>query len=417
MENISSLISKKYLAFKQKDSSVSFMIRICFFGILIGSFALMLTLIVMNGFEKQIHEKMQGINAQVIIHSPGNKLDYQNIKKHLETNFPNEVAGISGQITRQVILDRNKDHSVLFIKGIDPENEAKVTQLHQKITLPIFKNKKESLKTLLTKNGIIIGIKTAEQQKLNIGDEITILIPKAGGRSKINLKKRKATVTGFFKIGLEDYDNNLAFASLSFLKELFKEGEGVDQIYIKLKNDTSSLFHRNSEERIISNLQKDLSGLSVSSWKEFYPALVASLKLEKYVMFFILVLIVLVASMNLISLLSMQIQQKKRDIAIFKTMGMRNHNIRNIFLKLGMKLTFWASSIGLGLAAIGGFFLERYPFIELPDVYYISHLPATMDFEIFIVVFLATMLIGFLAVWIPVQRTKKINITQVLRQE
>ena len=134
-------------------------------------------------------------------------------------------------------------------------------------------------------------------------------------------------------------------------------------------------------------------------------------------MFFILALISLVASMNMISLLFMQIQQKRRDIAIFKAMGMSDNCIRSIFLHLGIGITLSASAIGLGIAALAGYLLEKYPFIELPDVYYVSYLPARMEPEIFFVVFIATMLLGFLATWIPSRRSKQIEIAQVLRQE
>jgi lipoprotein-releasing system permease protein len=226
------------------------------------------------------------------------------------------------------------------------------------------------------------------------------------------------------------------------MNKLFDES-GVDQITIKLhphqkkylkysifslnfwasfwaeiKFKSSSFFMgRNEEDIVIEKLKRRLPQLQVNSWKDLNPALVSSLKLEKYASFFILALITLVASMNMISLLFMQIQQKRRDIAIFKAMGISDSSIRNIFLHLGISITFTASAIGLGLAALAGYLLKKYPFIELPDVYYVSYLPARMDAEIFFVVFLATMILGFLATWIPARRSKQIEIAQVLRQE
>jgi len=429
MNNLSSMICKKYLLFKNKEKNISFMIKVCFLGILIGSFSLMLTLIIMNGFEKTIHEKMQGINAQVLIHSPGNKVDYKTLPPFLLQKFPDQIEGVSGNSIRQALIDRNNKQSVIFIKGIDPINETKVTNLKDKITLPLLPNQ-TILEKLLQNNGIIVGHKTAHAYNLKLGEKITLLIPQPSSKSKIGLKRKEVTIAGFFKIGLEEYDNNFAFASLDFLKELFKEKEGVDQLTLKLKPQHEtfswqkikykifSWFAARSEEEItINKISQALPGLTITSWKNLYPALVASLKLEKYVMFFILALISLVACMNMISLLFMQIQQKRKDIAIFKAMGMPNKNIRSIFLKLGMNITFWASVIGLGLAALAGYLIEKYPFIELPDVYYISYLPAKMDAEIFLVVFLAIILIGFLATWIPAKRTARINIAQVLRQE
>jgi lipoprotein-releasing system permease protein len=414
MSFLSFFIAWRYLRFPRKDKNISFMIRICFLGIFIGTFALMLTLIITNGFEKVIHEKMQGITSQVVIHAPGKQIDAKSIKKVLEDEFGSRVTAASSSSTKQVIIDHKKQQSVLFIKGVEPENEGKVSTIAKKITFPVDTN----FEKLLTGNNIIVGYKTASRYNLTQGSKINLMIPEPGGRGKIYLQKKKVTVGGIFKIGLDEYDSNFAYCSLDLLHSMFKEKNknAVDQISLSLNVGKKKLFH-DRETKIINSLKRRLIGLSVNSWKDLYPALVSSLKLEKYVMFFILALITLVACMNMISLLFMQIQQKRRDIAIFKAMGMSHKNLKRIFLTIGLSITFFASIFGLGLAACVGYFLERYPFIELPDVYYVSYLPARMEPEIFLVVFLCTIAIGFLATWIPAQRTRKIKIVDVLRQE
>lgn len=443
MKNLSSFLAWKYLTYKHKDANISFMIKICFLGILIGSFALMLTLIITNGFEKTIHEKMQGINAQVVVYSPGNRLDYESIVETLQKDFPRDLKAISGFSVKQAIFEHNNLQSIVFLKGIDPEAECKVTNVASKITAP--QNVDPAMfKSLLQENSIIIGHKMAREHNLSVGQEITIMLPEAGGKKKILLNKRKVVIAGIFNIGLEEYDNNFAFVNLESLNNWFDD-QGVDHITIKLakmptivdlmyQTTSVKMFCKrvfrlikykiqiyfagyDHESLIIKKLQYRLPHLMVISWKDQYPALVSSLKLEKYVMFFILALITLVASMNMISLLFMQIQNKQRDIAIFKTMGMNDGMIRSIFLRIGMGITIGASTCGLALAALVGYLLEKYPFIQLPDVYYVSHLPARMDFEIFFVVFVATMLLGFLATWLPARRCKQINIPSVLRHQ
>jgi len=151
--------------------------------------------------------------------------------------------------------------------------------------------------------------------------------------------------------------------------------------------------------------------------EQLYPALLEALKLEKYAMFLILALITLVASMSIISLLFMQITQKRADIAILKSMGLSAGNISKIFLYVGITIAFFGSAIGLGLAFVAGWLLEKYPFIQLPDAYYVSHLPAKMEWPIFIAVFAIVMILSFLSTWIPARRTKKINISRILRFE
>lgn len=428
MASVSNLLMFHYLFAKHKDSNIAFMTKICFLGISIGTFALMLTLIITNGFEKVIHEKMQGINAPIIISSPGHRLSYNDIRSTLETEYSDLIAGISGTMLKQVIVDHNKQQIVLFLKGIDPKRESSVTTLSEKIIQQAQDTQgahPTNFEDLISDQKILIGYKMAQEHNLKVGQSLTLLIPEPSSQRRIALSKKKVIIGGIFKVGLEEYDNNLAFVSLNWLHKTFDE-QGVDNITIKLKQPSlpsiasrirNIFMPHNYEQAALTQFKQRLPHLTVNSWKDLYPALVSSLKLEKYVMFFIIALITLVASMNMISLLFMQIQQKRRDIAILKVMGFSSGNISSIFLKLGLTITFLASLCGLTLAFIAGYILENYPYIELPDVYYVSYLPARIDSEIFVVVFAATMLLGFLATWFPAQRAQKINIAQVLRHE
>ncbi len=406
MNALAPLIAWRYLWHKNKDSSIAAMIKICFIGILIGTCALMLTLIITNGFEKVIHEKMRGINAQVVITCPGSKLDADGISAAITTQFSNYVRGVSSISYKYVILDHDNTQTVLFLKGINPLTESSVTNLADKITAP----QRTTLATLLKPDSIIIGYKMAREHHLKVGQTITVMIPEPRSKKKLALEGKKVTVAGIFNIGLEEYDNNLAFISLDTLNKFFDE-RGVDTITLALKADSDTYEHD-----VIDKLSKRFGHLRVQSWKEQYPALVSSLKLEKYVMFLVLALITLVACMNMMSLLFMQIQSKRRDIAIFQAMGLPARVIRRIFLYMGLIITTSASLCGMGLAAWGGYLIQRYP-IKLPDVYYISYLPARMDAEIFIIVFIATLILGFLATALPLRQSSRIAIAHVLRQE
>jgi lipoprotein-releasing system permease protein len=406
IHSLASLIAWRYLWHKEKDSSIAAMIRICFLGILIGTCALMMTLIITNGFEKVIHEKMRGINAQVVITCPGSKLDAAGITAAIKEQFTTYVKGVSSVSYKYVILDHNDTQTVLFLKGINPQAEGSVTNLADKIITP----KHPSLASLLGPNNIIIGYKMAREHHLREGQVITIMVPEPRSKKKLALESKKVTIAGIFNIGLEEYDNNLAFIALDTLNHLFDE-RGVDTITLSLRSNNDQY-----EQDVINRLSARFAHLKIQSWKEQYPALVSSLKLEKYVMFLVLALITLVACMNMMSLLFMQIQSKRRDIAIFQAMGLSARIIRRIFLYMGMMITISASLCGMGLAALGGYLIQRYP-LQLPDVYYISYLPARMDAEIFGIVFIATLLLGFLATALPLRQSSRVAIAQVLRQE
>ncbi|HML19332.1 MAG TPA: FtsX-like permease family protein, partial [Candidatus Dependentiae bacterium] len=217
-----------------------------------------------------------------------------------------------------------------------------------------------------------------------------------------------AIVGGIFKTGIEEFDAGLIFSSTQLYSDMFNP-QGADQISLKLSPQTD-------EPALIKKLH-DRLGLEVYSWKDLYPALVSALKLEKYVMFFILALITLVASMNMISLLFMQIIQKRGDIAILKTMGMSNLQVQSIFIFMGFIISCVASLCGLAIAWLIGIIISRFPIITLPDVYYVSHLPIYLDYKVFIIIFTVVMLMSLIATWIPIRKIKNIHIADVLRFE
>ena len=134
-------------------------------------------------------------------------------------------------------------------------------------------------------------------------------------------------------------------------------------------------------------------------------------------MFFILALVTLIASMNIISLIYMLIMEKQSDIAILKSMGFNNKELKIIFLIIGTTISITSGTFGLLAAYICGLILDRYPFIELPDAYYVSQLPIKMDLSIFIQVFITVILIGIIATLIPTRKIFSINVSKTLKTE
>lgn len=386
------------------------MIIICFLGIFIGSFALALVASIMNGFEKATHQKLQGIHAQIIMRSYGNELNATKIIETLKSEFP-EVKEASPSMYQQVIAQRPDSDEItnaVLIKGIDPKAEEKTSCIEKKIVEHI--GAIASLPALVHSNAILIGDKLAEALEVNSGDTINLLYitqDKIKGR-KVTLNKQEAVIAGIFKTGIEEFDAGLIIGSFELLHTMFPSA-GITQLNIQLNPGID-------EKTTIKKL-KDRFHLDVFSWKELYPALVAALKLEKYAMFFILALIALVASMNIISLIFMQIIQKRPDIAIYQALGMHNRTIINLFRFMGIGLATIAGLSGLLAAFIAGLLLEKYPFITLPDTYYVSHLPVQMEWYIFALVFLLILIMSFIATWIPSRNINSIHAAQVLRFE
>jgi len=295
--------------------SISTMTVICFAGIFIGSFSLALITAIMNGFEVVIHKKMQGIHANLIIQSYHGGINMNVLTPILRKEFP-EITAFSPMATHHILL-RNKDTLndtpiVAMIKGIDPATEINTSSLSQKI---MYQLPESSFAQLFNNNQMVIGKKLADNNDIIIGEEIELLFIRDDHihGKKVVFDSQPAIVSGIFDTGIDEFDNGVVYCSLSFLEKLYPNIE-VQQINVTVAPHTD-------EQLLIQKLHKRL-GLDVYSWKDLYPSLVATLKLEKYVSFFILALILLVASMNIISLLFMQITQKRPDIALLKAIGM-----------------------------------------------------------------------------------------------
>lgn len=402
------IIAWRYTIGTRQQSAISSMAIICFMGMFVGSFALALVICVMNGFEKATHEKLQGIHAQVIMRSTGNELDYAGIAPILEKEFP-QIIAFSPSTVQQVIIQNahsNEITHVVVIKGIDPEKEHLVTTLPSKLIEPTTIPFAE----LLNDNGIIIGEKLSQELDVHPGQMVNLLFStdnQPRGRT-LQLSKYEVRVTGIFKTGIEDMDSSFALCSLDLLHTIFPD-TGISFISLKLDKKANE----------IATIQalRDRFNVEVYSWKDLYPPLVAALKLEKYVMFLILLLITLVASMNIISLLFMQITYKRGDIAILRAMGMAPFAIQKIFLYMGLCIATIGATCGLVVAYIVARLLEKYPFIELPDSYYVSHLPVSIELHWFALIFISIIGISALAIWIPVRNIPSINLAHVLRYE
>jgi len=414
MKTFPFMLAWRYLWSANREPSISTMIRICFLGILLGTLSLALTLSIMQGFEQTTKEKLQNINPSILIRSTGKPLNVEKIENVLTKEFPEIIA--SAPTTQQYVIIKDKDNSLfnsaLLLKGIDPEKEIRVTAIDKKIVEPNQASPdqalpdNEPLTQMLYDNRIIIGSKLAEQLNLDIGDSLTLVYMPTNKASRA--KEVDVIINGLFKTGIEDFDLSLALANLDFVQELFPE-QGITEIGLKIQP--------HADETLIVEKLRDLLPLDIVSWQDLYPAIVSALKLEKYLMFFIIALITLVASMNIISLLFMQITQKRGDIAIIRSFGLPFSQTRTVFLVIGLAIGFTGSLGGLLIAFVVGFILKTYPFITLPDVYYTTYLPISLNPLIFLIVFVVVMIITLIATLIPLKMIKNINIANVLRFE
>lgn len=388
------------------ERALSTMIRLCFWGICISTCALAVVAAVMRGFEQVTHQNIQGINADLIIRS-SQPLDDKKIRAVVTQEFADTIQEISPSSMHHVVINHTDrdDFTIAFITALEPETAVTVHALQKRIVEPC----NVPLTELLSDDHIILGKSLAQELHLTVGDTITLMYPEEQQtkRNRLTFDTTQARVGGIFSTGIDEYDMSGIFASHVFTTEQLNAPEAITQINIKLKP--------NADATAVQKKLRDRLQLNVISWKELYPPLMAALTLEKYAMIFILSLIVLIASMNIISLLFMFITHKKKMVCLLSAMGMSRNAIMSTFIAFGLGLTTIAACAGLAAALAISYLLETYHLISLPDVYYVTHLPAHMSVTIVISVLLLVIIVGFISAWYPTRSMNRKKIAQVLK--
>jgi len=409
MKNFSLHLAMRYLRGTRHEKSVATMVKISFFSIALSTMCLALVAIIMRGFEKETFKTIQGCHAPLCMQSYGNQLAFESIEKVLKNEFPHVYYSPS-DIQYGMLEDRNGTLSHLVaVKGVDPLLEAQTTTLEKKI-LP-HNNRTVSMTTALENRSILIGYQLARMLNLHVGQPLTIYyVPEQqSSKQTLSLAKASVLVGGIFKTGIEEFDANLILCSLTTLQSLFSES-GISSLSITPHSDSINL------EQLQHQLAQRFE-LPIHSWKDRYPALIAALKLETYASFIILCIIVLIASMSILSLLFMQITQKRGNIAILKTMGASTAMIKKIFIYMGLTIAFFGACVGLFFAFIIALLLHSYIRIELPDAYFVTQLPIALEPSIFVLVFSLVMIISCIATWLPTRSISDIKSADVLRFE
>ncbi len=406
---IAQFLAWRYVQEATHQSTIKTMIWICLTSVFVGTFSLALILSIMSGFEAATSKKLQGTYPDIIIESPsGAFLDTETLIPYLQKNYPSAIAYTCAYSSLQLLvqpIDTPEPTIVGMMKGIQPKEEACVSALCTRYSLPL-----QEVEQRLHDDAVIVGKGLAEQLNATPGTMINLLYnPDPHAKlTEMHFSTRTAKVIGIIDTGIADYDSTLIIAHQSFIHELL-EDDCIKEIGLKLLPSVNA-------QKLAHELSQ-LPGIVAYRWQDLYPSLVSALKLEKYVMGFILGLITLVASMNNISLLYMFITSKRTEIALLKSFGMSNTAIALIFIFFNSIITTLASATGLLGAYATGKLLDIYPLFELPDVYYVTHLPIHLDPILFICIFFFVLFLSVLTALLPISSLKKINITHTLRFE
>ncbi|MDP3559269.1 MAG: lipoprotein-releasing ABC transporter permease subunit [Legionellaceae bacterium] len=403
----------RYTRARQRNHFISFIALSSMLGIALGVMVLITVLSVMNGFDEAIHQRFFGMAPEITITGMDDHIyDWQKLAKTVQ-EVP-EVLAIAPYVGGQGLLTHQGQVLPLVVTGIDPRYEEKIDHLKDKLLAGKMQD--------LSHFGMFLGRALADQLGVVIGDKITLMVPQATVTPAGLIPRfKRFRVAGIFSAGSGfNFDTRLAFIHIDDAQKLFQLGQAVSGIKIKIKE----VYRAPALSAIISG--KIGRAYKVGDWTDQFGAFFQAVKMEKTMMFLILILIIAVAAFNLVSSLVMVVHDKQAEIAILRTMGATPGLILRIFMAQGMII----GCVGTLLGLIGGILLASHATqivdtlqswlgiqILSANVYFVDYLPSKIESADILKVCAIALGMSFVATLYPAWRASKTIITQALYHE
>lgn len=400
MHNVSFelFVAARYLRSKRKGLFTWVTTVIGVAGVAIGVAALVATLSVMNGFQSDIEKKVIGAQAHLTLYGPFNRSETQRIEGALGRE-PEVVASAPFALGQAIILYKGRSAGMV-LKGLDPAKEFQVNELGRSLT----QGRWDELKDPGQKTpGIVLGAELAANLGVWLGSEVVLLSPQGSATALGVLPTmKKFRVVGLLRTGYYEYDSSTAYCGLSDAEAFFGLGDRVTNIGVRIKDMYEA-------DELALRLKEKL-GVSILSFGDMNKPLFGALKLEKFMMLFLLTLIILVATFTIASNLILMTTEKLRDIGLLKAMGAAPSQIRNIFLWEGLMIGGTGVGLGIPLGLAICAFIHKYQPYKLPaQIYYISEVPVQVRPSDMVTIALAGLLLTLLATLYPAWRASKIE--------
>ena len=408
ISNLEKEIILRYLKTRKKDGFLNIITIFSFIGISLGVSVLIIVMSVMNGFRSDLIKKINGFNSHAIVQSYNSQLNLT------EINDPNLLTKID-----EIILSNNGEGIIIkekFSKGVQlrgyKEEDFK--------KLNIVNNKNFSGEKLLNKNGISISQEMGFDLDLNINDKLSLLFPSSENTLIGSLPKQKIfQIKSFFNSGFNDFDKNIVFVNIYDLENILKLKPNSRFLEIYFKDPTNIKQLKNELVKIFPN---EL----IYTWSDLNKPLFSALKVERNVMFIILSLIIIVAAFNIISGLTILVKNKTREIAILKSVGVKNRSIRKIFFFVGFTIGTSATLFGVILGILFSVYIENIrQFISnlfninlFPEeIYFLSKMPYQLDIKSILLISICSIISTCLVSLFPAIKASNLDTIKSLKYE
>jgi lipoprotein-releasing system permease protein len=398
-------IAQRYLRSRSRSGFISLISYLSIGGVTIGTAALIIVMSVMNGFESEVRQRILGADAHVRLTTYGDRgiTDWREAAA-IVRKLPH-VIGVSPYVFEKGMLRVGNSSEGVMVRGVDPATLSEVSDLPKHILSGSVNLAHDGLP------GIIVGRFLAERLGVAVGDTVVLFSP-AGMTSTFSAPAvRKFVLTGVFQTGLFEFDDVIAYLDVNVARELFKRGERVDGLEIKLDN---MYLAGKVKTELESRFDQPYYA---QTWFELRRTLFSWMKIEKWMWTIILSLIIMVAAFNILSTLIMVAMEKRRDIGILKAMGARDRDVARIFSTQGLIVGVVGGSLGTLIGFLVCLGQLRYHWVALPsDIYFLEALPVKMQPLDFAAVVIIAVLLSYLGAVYPARRASRLAPVDAIRE-
>ncbi len=407
------MLASRYLRARRKEGFISVIAGFSFIGIMLGVATLIIVMSVMNGFRKELFDKILGLNGHVLIRPLARDFtDYADISARLR-----QVPGVVQAfpiVEGQALMTTNLASNGVFARGVHEADLKALEGISSKIMFG-------SLDGFDGSGGIAIGTRLANTLSVRLGDEVTLVAPR-GAATPFGTAPRvkRYPVTAIFEIGMSEYDATIAFLPLEEAQKFFNIPDAVHVVEVLIDDPD-----RVDEMRPI--LTSATGGeMLVTDWRQRNATFYNTLQVERNVMFIILTLIVLVAALNIVSGMIMLVKDKGRDIGILRTMGATQGAVMRVFFITGASIGIVGTLAGLLLGVFVCLNIESIrQFVSWltstqlfpSEIYFLSRMPAEIDAGEVASVVIMALTLSILATLYPSWRAARLDPVEALRYE